>query len=215
MAYQGNDPNLFQNKKLDSLTFNGSATVFTLTSGGVAVYPATPESVIFSINGVIQAPTTAFTVTGSTITFSSAPANGAANFGIVLGNKVQLADALALSGGSMTGLLTLAGAPTASLHAATKAYVDTAVASAGTPSSTETLTNKTISLGSNTVSGTLAQFNAAVTDADLATVDSPALTGVPTAPTATVGTNTTQLATTAFVAAAVGSSSGGEAFSAF
>lgn len=170
MSYQGNDPNLFQNKKLDSLTFNGSSTVFNLTSGGVAVYPATPESVIFSINGVIQAPTTAFTVTGSTITFSSAPANGAANFGIVLGNKVQLADALALSGGSMTGLLTLAGAPTASLHAATKAYVDTAVASAGTPSTTETLTNKTIALGSNTVSGTLAQFNAAVTDSDLASI---------------------------------------------
>jgi hypothetical protein len=33
---------------------------------------------------------------------------------------------------------------------------------------------------------------------------SPALTGIPTAPTATVGTNTTQLATTAFVTAALG-----------
>lgn len=32
---------------------------------------------------------------------------------------------------------------------------------------------------------------------------SPALTGIPTAPTATAGTNTTQLATTAFVGAAV------------
>lgn len=36
-----------------------------------------------------------------------------------------------------------------------------------------------------------------------ADIDSPALTGTPTAPTAGVGTNTTQLATTAFVAAAV------------
>lgn len=35
---------------------------------------------------------------------------------------------------------------------------------------TQTLTNKTIALGSNTVSGTIAQFNAAVTDADLATI---------------------------------------------
>jgi hypothetical protein len=34
----------------------------------------------------------------------------------------------------------------------------------------ETLTNKTIALGSNSVSGTLAQFNTAVTDADLATL---------------------------------------------
>jgi hypothetical protein len=34
----------------------------------------------------------------------------------------------------------------------------------------ETLTNKTIALGSNTVSGTLAQFNTAVTDADFASL---------------------------------------------
>lgn len=34
----------------------------------------------------------------------------------------------------------------------------------------QSLTNKTIALGSNTVSGTLAQFNAAVTDADLASL---------------------------------------------
>lgn len=35
---------------------------------------------------------------------------------------------------------------------------------------TATLTNKTIALGSNTVSGTIAQFNTAVSDADLATI---------------------------------------------
>jgi len=35
---------------------------------------------------------------------------------------------------------------------------------------TETLTNKTVDLGSNTVSGTIAQFNTSVTDADLATL---------------------------------------------
>lgn len=34
----------------------------------------------------------------------------------------------------------------------------------------QTLTNKTIALGSNTVSGTISQFNAAVTDADFATI---------------------------------------------
>ena len=38
-----------------------------------------------------------------------------------------------------------------------------------TPSNTVTFTNKTIALGSNTVSGTIAQFNTAVTDATLAT----------------------------------------------
>jgi hypothetical protein len=39
-----------------------------------------------------------------------------------------------------------------------------------TASKTETLTNKSISLGSNTVTSTLAQLNTAVTDADLATL---------------------------------------------
>lgn len=37
-------------------------------------------------------------------------------------------------------------------------------------SDTQTLTNKTLALGSNTVSGTKAQFNAAMTDADFATL---------------------------------------------
>ena len=61
-----------------------------------------------------------------------------------------------------------------------------------TTSSTDTLSNKTIALGSNTVSGTLAQFNTAVTDADLAsltgtetltnkTLSSPIITGTFTA----------------------------------
>lgn len=41
---------------------------------------------------------------------------------------------------------------------------------ATTASSTATLTNKTIALGSNTVSGSISQFNSAVTDADIATL---------------------------------------------
>jgi hypothetical protein len=47
---------------------------------------------------------------------------------------------------------------------AVKTYVD------GQNSVTQTLSNKTIAFGSNTVSGTMAQFNTAVTDADLASL---------------------------------------------
>jgi hypothetical protein len=39
-----------------------------------------------------------------------------------------------------------------------------------TLSNSVTLTNKTIALGSNTISGTIAQFNTALTDADFATI---------------------------------------------
>ena len=68
---------------------------------------------------------------------------------------------------------------------------------------TQTLTNKTISLSSNTITGTLAEFNTALTDANFAPIDSPTFTGIPAAPTATVGTDTTQVATTAFVQDAI------------
>ncbi len=47
-----------------------------------------------------------------------------------------------------------------------KGEVDSAIAGVSA-SATQTLTNKTIALGSNTVTGTLAEFNTAVTDANL------------------------------------------------
>ncbi len=46
--------------------------------------------------------------------------------------------------------------------------VDTAVVA--TTNNTLTLTNKTVALGSNTVSGTIAEFNTALTDGDFATI---------------------------------------------
>lgn len=49
-------------------------------------------------------------------------------------------------------------------------YYTSGVDSAITASSTTTLTNKTISLGSNTLGGTIAQFNTALSDGDFATL---------------------------------------------
>ena len=51
---------------------------------------------------------------------------------------------LALTGGTMTGALTLSGAPTSNLHAATKAYVDTTVAATN-----EVVEDTTPQLGGN------------------------------------------------------------------
>lgn len=71
----------------------------------------------------------------------------------------------------------------------------------------QTLTNKTINLANNTLVATSAQLAAALTDetgtGSIVFSASPALTGTPTAPTAANGTNTTQIATTAFVQAAL------------
>jgi filamentous hemagglutinin len=54
----------------DQFTGNGSATVYTLSSS------QTTNSCIVSINGVVQIPTTAYSVSGTTLTFTEAPAIG-------------------------------------------------------------------------------------------------------------------------------------------
>jgi hypothetical protein len=72
-----------------------------------------------------------------------------------------------------------------------------------TTDNTQTLTNKTINLTSNTLVATSAQLATALTDetgtGSVVFSASPALTGTPTAPTAAAATNTTQIATTAHV----------------
>ena len=47
--------------------------------------PGSAPNCIISINGVIQEPAVAYTVSGSTITFTAAPATGATFFGVVVG----------------------------------------------------------------------------------------------------------------------------------
>ena len=53
-------------------TGDGSTTGFTVTSG------ATVDDVIVTENGVLQAPTTDYTISGTTLTFGTAPASGVA-----------------------------------------------------------------------------------------------------------------------------------------
>jgi len=128
MAYQGTSPQLGVYKKLDGITFNGTSTSYPVTSNGVAVALVSPESCIVSLNGVVQNPGVAYTVSGSTITFTSAPAAGTTFFGILSGERVLVADVLPLSGGTMSGNLTLNTDPTVALGAATKQYVDSSAA---------------------------------------------------------------------------------------
>lgn len=73
---------------LDALTFNGSTTTFTLRSGGTAVTPTAVGNVIVSLNGVIQQPGVSFTIAGSGITFSVAPASTDEFFGVLMGGNV-------------------------------------------------------------------------------------------------------------------------------
>jgi len=92
---------------------------------------------------------------------------------------------------------------------ATISYVDTEIANLinSAPGALDTLDELAAALGDD------ANFSSTVTNslALKAPLADPSLTGTPTAPTATSGTNTTQIATTAFVQAAVSGLGGGGA----
>lgn len=66
--------------------------------------------------------------------------------------KVELDKKLALAGGTMTGALTLSGAPTANLHAATKQYVDGEITTVSSSVSTNTsnISTNTGNISTNT-----------------------------------------------------------------
>ena len=91
MAYVGPAPNPGQNREVDDISsgFNGNATAFTLRVAGDEVSPGSANNIIVSVNNVIQNPNTAYTVSGSTITFTSAPTGGQAFFGLVLGQGID------------------------------------------------------------------------------------------------------------------------------
>ena len=135
----------------------------------------------------------------STLVFRDASGNFAANVitASLTGNassatKLATARTLSLSGDA-TGSATFDGTANA---AVVVTLANTGV-TAGTYKSVTVDTKGRITSASNPT--TLSGYG--ITDA--APLNSPALIGVPTAPTAALGTNSTQLATTAFVAAAV------------
>lgn len=79
--------------KLDDINglFNGVLTTFNLTVGGSAHTPQNVLELIISLNGVIQEPNTAFTISGSQITFADPPASSADFYGIDLSSVVTIA----------------------------------------------------------------------------------------------------------------------------
>ena len=95
MPYIGKEPEHGNYQLLDALTlpdgvFNGSRTLFNLTADGVAVYPGSPASLLISLGGVLQEPTTTYTVSGGQITFTTAPATSTDFFGVSLGDTLDI-----------------------------------------------------------------------------------------------------------------------------
>lgn len=69
MPFIGTQPRAGAYSLLDSITVSATNT-FNLTLDGDAYYPQSPNHLIVSLNGVIQAPVNSFTISGSQITFS-------------------------------------------------------------------------------------------------------------------------------------------------
>lgn len=69
-SYIGKPPATGLFKKLDSITVVNAQAAYTLQYSSSNFKPATAEQLIVSVNGVIQAPGDAYTISGSTITFS-------------------------------------------------------------------------------------------------------------------------------------------------
>jgi|TARA_R110002167_G_scaffold276509_2_gene482473 hypothetical protein len=94
MPYFGKSPEHGNFTELNDVSgsFDGSTTQFALTSsvGGVAITPVVEAAVLISINGVIQEPTTDYTVSGTNITFTDAPVSTDSFFGIVMGRQLDV-----------------------------------------------------------------------------------------------------------------------------
>ena len=104
MPYVGPQPKLGRNREVDDISsgFNGSTTAFTLAVSGSNVSPGTANDIIVSLGGVVQNPNQDFTIAGSTLTFTTAPASGLSFFAVVLGQSID-SSVVTPADGSVTG----------------------------------------------------------------------------------------------------------------
>ena len=169
MPYIGRGPaksgtfRILDDISLDSHTsggFNGSRTTFALTVGTAALTVGLPETLIIAVDGVIQEPGTAFTISGSNIVFGSAPQDSATFWGVELGDVGGIAEqAITQAANDNTTKI------------ATTAYVQTELGAYA--ADTATFTNKTFDVEAtgNSVSNIdVANLKSGVLDTDISSV---------------------------------------------
>ena len=90
MPYIGKQPLTGAYQLCDAIVTSATAT-YNLLVGGSAVIPGSANNCIVSLNGVVQAPVGAFTVSGSTITFASTLSSAdVIDFILILGNTFDI-----------------------------------------------------------------------------------------------------------------------------
>jgi len=91
MAYIGREPIIGNFQKCDAISVVNGQAAYTLQVSSTNVVPESANHMLVSLNGILQAPVTSFTVSGSTLTFASNLATGdVIDFIILLGNVLDL-----------------------------------------------------------------------------------------------------------------------------
>ena len=91
MAYIGREPQIGNFQVCDAISVVNNQAAYTMQVSSVNVSPETANHMLVSLNGILQAPTTSYTVSGSTITFASNLVTGdVINFIHILGSVLDL-----------------------------------------------------------------------------------------------------------------------------
>ena len=91
MAYIGREPQIGNYQICDAISVVNAQAAYTMQVGSVNVIPESVNHMIVSLNGVIQKPGSSYTISSSTITFSSNLATGdSIDFIYLLGNVLDL-----------------------------------------------------------------------------------------------------------------------------
>ena len=90
MAYIGAQPTFGNFQACDAITTSATDT-FNLLVGGVAISPQSAQHCLVSLNGVLQAPISSYTISGSTIVFAAAlTTDDSIDFITILGDTLDL-----------------------------------------------------------------------------------------------------------------------------
>ena len=90
MAYIGAQPRLGNFQACDAISTSATDT-FNLLVGGTAIFPQSAQHCLVSLNGVLQAPISSYTISGSTIVFASAlTSSDSIDFITILGDTLDL-----------------------------------------------------------------------------------------------------------------------------
>ena len=168
MAYIGKEPIVGNFQKCDAITVVNGQAAYTLQVSSTNVTPESANHMLVSLNGILQAPVTSFSVSGSTLTFASNLATGdVIDFVMLLGNVLDLgvpSDATVSTAKIVDGAVTSAklasgtggkvlqvvqGTETTSVLTSSSSYVTTGLTASITPSSSS---NKILIMTTLTVS---------------------------------------------------------------